>query len=141
MTSDRTNLETVPRSPGQLRAWLDRYRDWMLQLSVFDGYPANSIPELNLTVLKGSPTDRVGREVVRRDKLWERLAVLAWGIEQLEPAQRLMLKYRYFDQASISWMCRRTRFSGTQVKQLIREGLEALFVVLGGEADKDKEVG
>ena len=127
---------TSPRSISQLRAWLDRYRDWTLRLAEFDGFSTSTGMSQTGIIPGGSHSDRVELEIMRRDLLWQRVRAIDRGLERLEIQHRVLLRLRYMQSASISRICRETRFARWQVHALLRQAVRELFSEMGG-ADHD----
>ena len=124
-----------PRSIQQLRAWLDRYRDWRLRLAEFDGFSTSTGMSQTGIIPGGSHSDRVESEILRRDVLHQRVRAIDSGLARLELQHRVLLQMRYMQQLSISRICRETRFSRGQVFGLLREAVRELFLEMGGADD------
>ena len=125
-----------PRSISQLRAWLDRYRDWTLRLAEFDGFSQSTAASQTGVTPGGSHSDRVELEIMRRDVLHQRVRAINQGLARLELQHRVLLHMRYMQQFSISRICRETRFARWQAHALLREAVRELFSEMGG-ADHD----
>ena len=125
-----------PRSISQLRAWLDRYRDWRLRLAEVDGFSASTGMNQTGIIPGGSHSDRVELEILRRDVLHQRVRAIDQGLARLELQHRVLLQMRYTQSASISRICRETRFARWQVHALLRQAVRELFLEMGG-ADHD----
>ena len=124
-----------PRSISQLRAWLDRYRDWTLRLAEFDGFSTSTGMSQTGITPGGSHSDRVESEILRRDVLHQRVRAIDSGLGKLEIQHRVLLQMRYMQSASISRICRETRFSRGQVFGLLRQAVRELFLEMGGVSD------
>ena len=127
---------TPPRSISQLRAWLDRYRDWTLRLAEFNGFSQSTAASQTGVTPGGSHSDRVELEILRRDLLWQRVRAIDSGLAKLEIQHRVLLQMRYMQSASISRICRETRFARWQAHALLRQAVRELFLEMGG-ADHD----